>query len=406
MRPADFHYDLPPELIAQHPAPHREDARLLVLHRADGRREHRRFPDLLDYLRAGDLLVLNNSRVLPARLRGRKPASGGEVEVLLVEENAPNDWWAMLRPGKRVRPGTPIEFVPAAEGIGPRTRDQGPGTTDQGRRTANIELPTSNFQLRPPPFALRPSPSHVRLTAVVVAKNAEGHYRLRFEGTADVRGELDNYGEVPLPPYIERSDGPSAADRDRYQTVFAEPPGSVAAPTAGLHFTTALLDRIRARGVHVAFVTLHVGLGTFAPIKAAQLADHVMHEESFEVPAETAAAVPAARRYGRRVIAVGTTSVRVLESVDWSVVPAGPPPEGSASIRGRTRLFIHPPRRFQVVDALVTNFHLPASTLLMLVCAFAAPGETQGRELVLQTYAEAVRERYRFFSYGDAMLIL
>ena len=240
----------------------------------------------------------------------------------------------------------------------------------------------------------------------MVAKNVEGHYRLRFEGVADVRAELEHYGEVPLPPYIERSDGPSAADRERYQTVFAEPPGSVAAPTAGLHFTQALLDRIRARGVQVAFVTLHVGLGTFAPIKAAHLADHVMHEESFEVPAETAAAVQAARRDGRRVIAVGTTSVRVLESVDWSAVPATLPPRGGAGLRGRTRLFIHPPRRFQVVDALVTNFHLPASTLLMLVCALAAPGETRGRELVLQTYAEAVRERYRFFSYGDAMLIL
>lgn len=406
MRPADFHYDLPPELIAQHPAPHREDARLLVLHRADDRREHRRFPDLLDYLRAGDLLVLNNSRVLPARLRGRKPASGGEVEVLLVEENAPNDWWAMLRPGKRVRAGTRIEFGPSAEGLGPRTKDQGPGTANLELPTSNFQLRTSDFALRPSPSALRPSPSRVRLAAVVIAKNDEGHYRLRFEGVADVRTELERYGEVPLPPYIERSSGPSAADRERYQTVFAKSPGSVAAPTAGLHFTEALLDRIRGRGVQIVFVTLHVGLGTFAPIKAAHLADHVMHEELFEVPSETAAAVQAARRDGRRVIAVGTTSVRVLESVDWSVVPAHPPPEGGASIRGRTRLFIHPPRRFQVVNALVTNFHLPASTLLMLVCAFAAPGETRGRERVLEAYAEAVRERYRFFSYGDAMLIL
>jgi S-adenosylmethionine:tRNA ribosyltransferase-isomerase len=418
VRTADFHYDLPPELIAQHPATRREDARLLVLHRADGRREHRRFPDLLGYLRAGDLLVLNNSRVLPARLRGRKPASGGEVEVLLVEEHARNDWWALLRPGKRVRSGTRLEFAPAAEGLGPRTKDQERRTFNVQRPTFNVQRPTSNFELRPSPFALRTSP-HDRLTAVVVAKNDEGHYRLRFEGAADVREALEYYGEVPLPPYIERSAGPSAADRERYQTVFAQPPGSVAAPTAGLHFTAELLGRIRGLGVQVAFVTLHVGLGTFAPVKTASLADHVMHEEAFEVSAEAAAAVQAARRDGRRVIAVGTTSVRVLESVDWAVVRAGPLPTGGAgvapastppclppAVRGRTRLFLRPPHRFQVVDALVTNFHLPASTLLMLVSAFAAPGETRGRELVQEAYAEAVRERYRFFSYGDAMLIL
>ncbi|MCZ7640146.1 MAG: tRNA preQ1(34) S-adenosylmethionine ribosyltransferase-isomerase QueA [Verrucomicrobia bacterium] len=406
MRPADFHYDLPPELIAQHPAPHREDARLLVLHRADDRREHRRFPDLLDYLRAGDLLVLNNSRVLPARLRGRKPASGGEVEVLLVEENAPERLVGHA-PTWQARPGRNANRVwPLGGRTRTRTKDQGPGTANLEPPTSNFQLRTSDFALRPSPSALRPSPSRVRLAAVVIAKNDEGHYRLRFEGVADVRTELERYGEVPLPPYIERSSGPSAADRERYQTVFAKSPGSVAAPTAGLHFTEALLDRIRGRGVQIVFVTLHVGLGTFAPIKAAHLADHVMHEELFEVPSETAAAVQAARRDGRRVIAVGTTSVRVLESVDWSVVPAHPPPEGGASIRGRTRLFIHPPRRFQVVNALVTNFHLPASTLLMLVCAFAAPGETRGRERVLEAYAEAVRERYRFFSYGDAMLIL
>ncbi len=356
MRTADFHYELPPELIAQEPAPCREAARLLVLHRAAGRVEHRRFPDLLGYLRPGDVLVLNDSRVIPARLRGFKPASGGAIEVLLCEEIAPNEWWVMLRPGKRVRPGTALVF-----------RATRPGTA-------------------------------TRLSATVRAKNAEGLYRLAFAG-AEVRAVLDDFGEVPLPPYIARNGAPRPEDRERYQTVYARPPGSVAAPTAGLHFTPELLDRIRARDVAVQFVTLHVGLGTFAPVKAARLQDHVMHEEVFELPEATAAAVNAARTEGRRIVAVGTTSVRVLES-------AADPGGGVVPGRGRTRLFIYPPYRFRVVDALLTNFHLPESTLLMLVCAFAAPGETRGRELVLHAYAEAVRERYRFYSYGDAMLLL
>lgn len=373
---ADFHYELPPELIAQSPAPRREGSRLLVLHRADGRLEHRRFLDLPTYLRRGDLLVLNDSRVIPARLRGFKPHSGGEIEVLLVEENAANDWWAMLRPGKRVRPGTKIEFVRAADGAGRSAR--GAGNEARGAETV------ANGELR----------------ATVLAKNAEGHCRLRFDGPADVREVLERFGEVPLPPYIERVGPPSAEDRERYQTVFAGPPGSVAAPTAGLHFTSELLAQMAAMGVEVRFVTLHVGLGTFAPVKADRLEDHVMHEEVFELPAATAVAVNAAKREGRRVIAVGTTSVRVLESA------AAQSPGSLRAMRGRTRLFLRPPQMFRVVDALLTNFHLPESTLLMLVSAFAAPGETRGRGLVLAAYAEAVRERYRFFSYGDAMLLL
>ncbi len=360
---ADFHYELTPELIAQTPAPQREGSRLLVLHRADGRIEHRRFLDLPAFLRRGDLLVLNDSRVIPARLRGFKPHSGGELEVLLVEENAVNDWWALLRPGKRVRAGTKIEFVRVPEGAG------------GGARGA-------------------------RLDATVMVKNAEGRCRLRFDGPADVRDVLDTFGEVPLPPYIARAGLPTAEDRERYQTVFAGPPGSVAAPTAGLHFTPELLAQVAAMGVEVRFVTLHVGLGTFAPVKADRLEDHVMHEEVFELPAATAVAVNAAKREGRRVIAVGTTSVRVLESA------AAQSPGSLRAVRGRTRLFLRPPQSFRVVDALLTNFHLPESTLLMLVSAFAAPGETRGRDLVLAAYAEAVRERYRFFSYGDAMLLL
>jgi S-adenosylmethionine:tRNA ribosyltransferase-isomerase len=224
--------------------------------------------------------------------------------------------------------------------------------------------------------------------------NSEGHRRLRFENTANIVNELDRLGEVPVPPYIERST-PQAEDRDRYQTVYAHDAGSVAAPTAGLHFTTELLDRIRAKGVNVCFVTLHVGLGTFAPVKAESLDEHIMHEERFSISEESAALINAAQR----VVAVGTTSLRVLESVaqknDGRIVPGA----------GRTRIFIYPPFQFKVVDALVTNFHLPCSTLLMLVSAFAAPGETRGREMMLHTYAEAIRERYRFFSYGDAMWI-
>jgi S-adenosylmethionine:tRNA ribosyltransferase-isomerase len=356
MRTADFNFALPPELIAQRPAPRRDESRLLVLHRADGRVEHRKFRDLSDFLRAGDVLVLNDSRVIPARLRGANAKSGGRFEILLLEENAPNDWWAMLRPGKNARVGTQIVI------------------NDPGGKPAEM-------------------------IAVVTEVNSEGHRCLKFSGTSDIRCELDSLGEIPLPPYIERS-RLQAEDRDRYQTVFARAAGSVAAPTAGLHFTEKLLDEIRTRGVKVCFVTLHVGLGTFAPVKAETLTDHKMHMERFEIGEETVRAVNEAKNSGQRVIAVGTTSVRVLESVarqNDGKVNAG---------NGKTSIFIHPPGEFKIVDALLTNFHLPCSTLLMLVGAFVAPGEIRGREKILSTYAEAIRERYRFFSYGDAMLIL
>jgi S-adenosylmethionine:tRNA ribosyltransferase-isomerase len=355
VRTADFHYDLPPELIAQQPAARRDESRLLVLHRRDNRVEHRQFPDVLNFLNPGDVLVLNNSRVIPARLRGTNAKTGGAFEMLLLEENAPNDWWAMIKPGKRARIGTQIHI--------------------------------GNF------------------TATVTDTNGEGHRRLHFSGVENILTALDGLGEMPLPPYIKRApEGraprvPEIQDRERYQTVFARPPGSVAAPTAGLHFTEALLEKIRARGVKICFITLHVGLGTFAPVKADTLDAHVMHEERFELDAETARAINEARRSGHRVIAVGTTSVRVLES-------AAPQSGELAATQGRTRIFIRPPHEFKIVDALLTNFHLPCSTLLMLVSAFAAPGETRGREMILAAYAEAVRERYRFFSYGDAMLIL
>jgi S-adenosylmethionine:tRNA ribosyltransferase-isomerase len=400
MRTADFHFDLPPELIAQRPAPQRDQSRLLVMHRETGQIEHRRFRDLLEFLRAGDVLVLNNSRVIPARLRGVNAHTGGAFEMLLLEENATNDWWAMLKPGKRARAGTQIQI----------TSRSSRGNKAQSSKTSE--------------------PSHLGcydIKAGVIETNDAGHRRLRFDGVRNILDVLDELGEVPLPPYIHRDLGtpnfrsarpdkrlrradqeigaPSAnathdLDRERYQTVFAQVAGSVAAPTAGLHFTEGLLEDIRARGVETHFVTLHVGPGTFAPVKAETLAAHAMYEERFEVSEATAQAVNKAKTTGRRVIAVGTTSVRVLESVAWQ--------DGGRLIAGRrhTKIFIHPPSDFRIVDALLTNFHLPCSTLLMLVSAFAAPHETRGREMILAAYGAAIRERYRFFSYGDAMLIL
>jgi S-adenosylmethionine:tRNA ribosyltransferase-isomerase len=306
-------------------------------------------------------LVLNNSRVIPARIRGVNAQTGGHFEILLLEENTVNDWWAMMRPGKRARIGTEITLLDAA------------------RATTSI-------------------------CATVIETNDEGHRRLRFSGTPDISAMLNLLGEIPLPPYIHRDASKAreleSKDRERYQTIFANPPGSVAAPTAGLHFTKNVLKKIRARGVEVCFVTLHVGLGTFAPVKAEEISEHKMHEERYELSEETAQRICDAKAGGRRVFAVGTTTVRVLESV------AKKNASGIVAGSGRTRIFIFPPREFKIVDALLTNFHLPKSTLLMLVSAFAAPCETLGREFVLSAYAEAVRERYRFFSYGDAMLIL
>ena len=366
MRVADFEFQLPEELIAQHPAPTRDASRLLVLHRESARVEHKKFRDVLEIFQRGDVLVLNNSRVIPARLRAVNPITNGAFEILLLEENARNDWWAMMRPGKRARVGTDIFLTDA-----------------HGART--------------------------EISATVIDVNDEGHRRLRFTQRAasvplatnfNIINELEKLGELPLPPYIKRAPHQQTDnDLTRYQTVFARDHGSVAAPTAGLHFTEELLNDIRARGVEICHVTLHVGLGTFAPVKADDVKDHVMHHERFHVTDDVAEKINAAKSAGRLVIAVGTTSVRVLESVarehDGKIV----------SGTGRTNIFIHPPYRFRIVDALLTNFHLPRSTLLMLVSAFSSPGESTGREKILAAYAEAVSERYRFFSYGDAMLI-
>jgi S-adenosylmethionine:tRNA ribosyltransferase-isomerase len=332
----------------------------LVLHRPENRLDHKQFPDLLDFLSPGDVLVLNDSRVLPARLRGVNARTGGKFEMLLLEENAPNEWWVMLRPGKNARIGTDIIIPKSPGAIGGEN-----------------------------------------LFAKVLEKNSEGHGRLLFSGEKNIKELLGDIGEVPLPPYITRKDfGPSPEDKDRYQTVFARNDGSVAAPTAGLHFTPALLDKIRARGVKICFVTLHVGPGTFLPVKTENLSEHKMHEERFALGKETVRVVNDAKKNGARVFAAGTTTVRVLESVAAQN-------SGKLNVHtGKTNIFIFPPFRFQIVDALLTNFHLPCSTLLMLVSAFAAPGETRGREMILSAYTQAIREHYRFFSYGDAMLIL
>jgi S-adenosylmethionine:tRNA ribosyltransferase-isomerase len=360
----DFDYFLPEELIAQQPPAERGGSRLMVIPSEGFEVKHTVFAHFSEFLRAGDILVLNDSRVFPARLRGQNAKTGGVFEILLLEETAPNEWWTMVRPGKRARVGTEITI------LSPHQR------------------PTD-------------------VSAVVLNANDEGHRHLRFSRSSGAPGAdfrlvdvLDELGEVPLPPYIKRDAGESSSqDRSRYQTIYANQQGSVAAPTAGLHFTESTLAEIRAKAVEVCFVTLHVGLGTFAPVKAERVEEHAMHFERFHVSDAVAQTINAAKREGRRVIAVGTTSVRVLETLardhDGKIV----------SGMGRTNIFIYPPYNFRVVDALVTNFHLPCSTLLMLVSAFAAPGEMTGREKILAAYAEAVRERYRFFSYGDAMFI-
>ncbi len=353
-----FDFPLPPELIAQAPASSRDHSRLLVLSRPRGEIAHRQFGDLPGYLRPGDVLVLNDSKVIPARLRGINARTGGEFELLLLEEIALNDWWTMVRPGKRARTDTKIIL-----------RNRGGDLT--------------------------------RVHATIIDKNSEGHRRLHFAGTPSLLEDLPRLGEAPLPPYLKRARAADLQpDRERYQTVYAREAGSIAAPTAGLHFTSKMIERIRDLGVKVCFVTLHVGLGTFAPVKTKTLADHVMHVERFHIGADTARIVNQAKRAGDRVIAVGTTTLRALETAaknsDGRIVAGA----------GRTRMFIHPPFEFRIVDGLLTNFHLPRSTLLMLVSAFAAPKETQGRAVVLSAYAEAVRQRYRFFSYGDAMLVV
>jgi S-adenosylmethionine:tRNA ribosyltransferase-isomerase len=353
----DFDFDLPQDRVAQRPARRRDTSRLMVLNRSPFSLSHHTFRDLPELLRSDDLLVLNDSRVLPARVRARKQDTGGDFELLLTEETAGQEWWALLRPGKRARIGTRLEVL------------------DRRGATAGI-------------------------TATVLEKTLSGICRLRFEGHTPLTSALDRIGQIPLPPYIVRdASGPTSEDRRRYQTIYARSAGSIAAPTAGLHFTHSLLNRVRARGVEICHLTLHVGLGTFNPVRARLVEEHTLHAERYELNAQAAVAIRAARATGRRVVAVGTTSVRVLEHVAGEC-------DGEVQARtGQSRLFIHPPRSFRVVDALITNFHLPRSSLLMLVAAFTSPGRLEGRQLLLRAYREAVQQSYRFHSYGDAMFI-
>jgi len=350
MKASDFDYDLPLELIAQEPPERRDGARMMVLDRAARTIAHRTFADLPAYLRANDLLVVNDTRVIPARLFGRKAkaGTGGKVEFLLLEELSPGVWDALMRSRRRPKVG---EQVILDEDLA---------------------------------------------VATVLEDGELGRVKVRVESEMPWLEVLDRIGQTPLPPYILRKETTPerrTADKLRYQTVYATVPGSVAAPTAGLHFTPALLARLRTRGIRVATVTLHVGIGTFRPVAVETVEEHKMDFERWQIPEETAAKIAAAKAAGGRTVAVGTTSVRTLES-------AAARPEGFGAGQGRTDLFIYPPYDFRVVDALVTNFHLPKSTLIMMISAFA------GREFVREAYAEAIRERYRFFSYGDCMLIL
>jgi len=339
-----FDYPLPPELIAQEPVAPRDASRLLRLDRASGRREDRRFHELPDLLRPGDCLVWNDSRVIPARLLGTFATDGRPVELLLLREVASGHWEAMARPGRRCRPGVRLQLAGGAA------------------------------------------------RAVVLERTPRGNRVLRIETPDSVRDLLERHGLPPLPPYIERHDSPKPEDWQRYQTVYARDPGSVAAPTAGLHFTTELIERVRGRGVEIHAVTLHVGPGTFRPVQGEDVEAHRMESEQVTIPGGTAEAVNRAKAEGRRVVAVGTTTTRALE---WAAGAGGRlRPEA-----GEADLFIQPDHRFRVVDGLVTNFPLPRSTLLVLVSAFA------GREAILAAYAHAVQTRYRFYSYGDAMLI-
>lgn len=340
MKTSDFDYDLPPELIAQTPAEKRDQSRLLCLDKQTGAYSHHHFYDLPDFLRAGDCLILNDSRVLPARLLGQRLPGGGACEVLLLIDRGENVWECIVRPGKRLRTGSRVSF--------------GGG----------------------------------ELTAEVTEVLPDGNRLVRFDYEGIFLEVLERLGKMPLPPYIKAE----LTDKERYQTVYSRANGSAAAPTAGLHFTAELLERIAAKGVKIGYVTLHVGLGTFRPVKEDEVEDHEMHSEYCTVPAETAALINETKANGGRVVCVGTTSCRTVES--W----AGEDGTMKASA-GWTSIYIYPGYRFKVMDALITNFHLPQSTLLMLVSAFA------GREHVLSAYEEAVREKYRFFSFGDAMFI-
>ncbi len=339
LKTSDFYYDLPEELIAQTPAEPRDSSRLLIYHRKEKRIEHKIFRDIADYLKAGDLLVVNRTKVLPARLFAHT-ANGGRVEVLLLKRLNLGEWEVLVRPGKKCKVGT--------------------------RLVVNAEL---------------------SLEVTGITDSGERHVRFFYEGAFE--DVLTRAGTMPLPPYIHEK----LKDQTRYQTVYCRENGSAAAPTAGLHFTTELLNKLRKQGVEIAEVLLHVGLGTFRPVKVENVLEHKMHSEYYEIGEEAAEKINRAKREGRRVIAVGTTSVRTLETVADEKGFVSP-------CKGDTEIFIYPPYKFKCVNALITNFHLPESTLLMLVSSLCS------REEILQVYKTAVEERYRFFSFGDAMMIV
>ena len=340
LKKSDFYYELPPELIAQDPLEDRAASRLMTLDKHTGRTGHHIFREIVDFLQPGDCLVLNDTKVIPARLLGEKEGSGGRVEVLLLKRQETDLWETLVKPGKRCKPGTRLSF---GDGI---------------------------------------------LKGQVLETLEDGNRLIRFSHDGIFEEILDRLGEMPLPPYITHK----LKDRDRYQTVYARYEGSAAAPTAGLHFTEELLKQIQEKGVQVVYVTLHVGLGTFRPVKEENITDHHMHSEFYQVSEQAAERIREAKETGKRVICVGTTACRTLES---AADESGRVRPGS----GNTEIFIYPGYRFRVLDGLITNFHLPESTLIMLVSALA------GRENVLRAYEEAVREKYRFFSFGDAMFI-
>ncbi|MBQ7938239.1 MAG: tRNA preQ1(34) S-adenosylmethionine ribosyltransferase-isomerase QueA [Oscillospiraceae bacterium] len=341
MKTSDFYFDLPEELIAQHPADQRDHSRLMHLDRETGEVEHKHFYEIIDLLEPGDLLVLNNSRVIPARLIGEREDTHSPIEFLLLKQNDLDVWEILVRPGKHAKIGKRFVF--------------GGGL----------------------------------LKAEVIDIVEDGNRIVKFEHEGNIYNVLDEIGQMPLPPYITEK----LADKERYQTVYSDPIGSAAAPTAGLHFTNELLEKIREKGVKTAFVTLHVGLGTFRPVKVEDFEHHIMHTEHYVLPEETAKLINETKAAGHRVIAVGTTSCRTLESVAAKYGEIRPDDDD-------TSIFIYPGFKFKVLDGLITNFHLPESTLIMLVSAFA------GYENVMNAYQEAINERYRFFSFGDSMAIL
>ena len=340
MKRSDFYYDLPESLIAQEPLAERDKSRLMVLDKVSGAIEHKHFYDIENMINPGDALILNDTRVLPARLYGVKEDTGGAIEFLLLNKRSMDTWEVILKPGRRAKPGARFVF--------------GDG----------------------------------KLKAEIIEVVNDGNRLVKFEYEGLFENVLDELGEMPLHPYITKK----LEDKDRYQTVFAKHNGSAAAPTAGLHFTPELLERLKEKGVRIGYVTLHVGLGTFRPVKAEEITEHKMHSEFYVLPEETADLINRTKAEGGRIISVGTTATRTLETAGRNGMPL-------LASSGWTDIFIYPGKTFNVIDALITNFHLPESTLIMLVSAFA------GRESVLNAYNEAVKEKYRFFSFGDAMFI-